>query len=294
MRWDRARRSDQVEDRRGLGGVGGRGPGGGMRFSLTGIVIVVILSFVMGKNPLEMLALLGGDGMTGGGTPAPERGQTADRSDPTIDFVSAILGDTEDTWSQIFSASGERYPAAKLVVFEGGVTTACGFASSAVGPFYCPGDQQVYLDLQFFRELEQRFSAAGDFAQAYVIAHEIGHHIQTLTGVSSKVNAARQRGQKVEGDGGLLVRQELQADCYAGVWAHSARQRLDMLEPGDLEEALNAASAIGDDRLQQQAQGRVVPDAFSHGTSAQRVRWFRQGFDQGDVGACDTFAAARL
>ena len=293
MRWDRARRSDQVEDRRGLGGGGGRGPGG-MRFSLTGIVIVVILSFVMGKNPLEMLALLGGDGMTGGGAPAPERGQPADRSDPTIDFVSAILGDTEDTWSQIFSASGERYPAAKLVVFEGGVTTACGFASSAVGPFYCPGDQQVYLDLQFFRELEQRFSAAGDFAQAYVIAHEIGHHIQTLTGVSAKVNAARQRGQKVEGDGGLLVRQELQADCYAGVWAHSARQRLDMLEPGDLEEALNAASAIGDDRLQQQAQGRVVPDAFSHGTSAQRVRWFRQGFDQGDVGACDTFAAARL
>lgn len=294
MRWDRARRSDQVEDRRGLGGGGGRGPGGGMRFSLTGIVIVVILSFVMGKNPLEMLALLGGDGMTGGGTPAPERGQPADRSDPTIDFVSAILGDTEDTWSQIFSASGERYPAAKLVVFEGGVTTACGYASSAVGPFYCPGDQQVYLDLQFFRELEQRFSAAGDFAQAYVIAHEIGHHIQTLTGVSAKVNAARQRGQKVEGDGGLLVRQELQADCYAGVWAHSARQRLDMLEPGDLEEALNAASAIGDDRLQQQAQGRVVPDAFSHGTSAQRVRWFRLGFDQGDVGACDTFAAARL
>ncbi|MEZ5456551.1 MAG: neutral zinc metallopeptidase [Lysobacteraceae bacterium] len=294
MRWDRARRSDQVEDRRGLGGGGGRGPGGGMRFSLTGIVIVVILSFVMGKNPLEMLALLGGDGMTGGSAPAPERGQPADRSDPTIDFVSAILGDTEDTWSQIFSASGERYPAAKLVVFEGGVTTACGFASSAVGPFYCPGDQQVYLDLQFFRELEQRFSAAGDFAQAYVIAHEIGHHIQTLTGVSAKVNAARQRGQKVEGDGGLLVRQELQADCYAGVWAHSARQRLDMLEPGDLEEALNAASAIGDDRLQQQAQGRVVPDAFSHGTSAQRVRWFRQGFDQGDVGACDTFAAARL
>lgn len=294
MRWDRARRSDQVEDRRGLGGGGGRGPGGGMRFSLTGIVIVVILSFVMGKNPLEMLALLGGDGMTGGSAPAPERGQPADRSDPTIDFVSAILGDTEDTWSQIFSASGERYPAAKLVVFEGGVTTACGFASSAVGPFYCPGDQQVYLDLQFFRELEQRFSAAGDFAQAYVIAHEIGHHIQTLTGVSAKVNAARQRGQKVEGDGGLLVRQELQADCYAGVWAHSARQRLDMLEPGDLEEALNAASAIGDDRLQQQAQGRVVPDAFSHGTSAQRVRWFRQGFDQGNVGACDTFAAARL
>ncbi len=295
MRWDRARRSDQVEDRRGLGGgSGGRGPRGGMRFSLTGIVIVVILSFVMGKNPLEMLALLGDSGMNGSSAPAPERGQPADRSDPTIDFVSAILGDTEDTWSQIFSASGERYPPAKLVVFEAGVTTACGFASSAVGPFYCPGDKQVYLDLQFFRELEQRFSAAGDFAQAYVIAHEIGHHIQTLTGVSAKVNAARQRGQKVEGDGGLLVRQELQADCYAGVWAHSARQRLDMLEPGDLEEALNAASAIGDDRLQQQAQGRVVPDAFSHGTSAQRVRWFRLGFEQGEVGTCDTFAAARL
>jgi predicted metalloprotease len=299
MRWDRARRSSNVEDRRGQGAMGGgrgRLPGGGKGLGLTGIIIVVVIAMIMGKNPLELLSLL-----DGGGAQAPSASSSPQRSgpapnpnDPAIAFIEAVLGDTEDTWNELFAASGSRYQAPKLVVFEGGVTTACGYASSAVGPFYCPGDRQVYIDLQFFRELETRFRAAGDFAQAYVIAHEVGHHIQTLTGVSARVNQARQSGQKVEGDGGLLVRQELQADCYAGVWAHSAKRRLDLLEPGDLEEALTAATAIGDDRLQQQSQGRVVPDSFSHGTSAQRVRWFKRGFDEGQVGSCDTFVAARL
>lgn len=298
MRWDRLRKSSNVSDRRGQDtrGGGGRLPGGGKGLGLTGIVIVLVIAFVMGKNPLELLALLDGGGMSqqtsGSQTASP--GRTADPNDPAIAFIQAVLGDTEDAWTELFAANNARYEPTRLDVFEGGVTTACGYASSAVGPFYCPGDRKVYIDLQFFRELETRFRAAGDFAQAYVIAHEVGHHIQTLTGVSAKVNAARQRGEEVKGDGGLLVRQELQADCYAGVWAHSAQRRFDILEPGDLEEALNAASAIGDDRLQQQAQGRVVPDAFSHGTSEQRVRWFRRGFEQGRVQACDTFAAARL
>lgn len=295
MRWDRLRKSSNVSDRRGQGtGGGGRLPGGGKGLGLTGIVIVLLIAVFMGKNPLELLAMLDQAGMQAPASDTASPGRAANPNDPAIAFIQAVLGDTEDAWSEIFAASNARYEPTRLDVFEGGVTTACGYASSAVGPFYCPGDRKVYIDLQFFRELETRFRAAGDFAQAYVIAHEVGHHIQTLTGVSARVNAARQRGEEVKGDGGLLVRQELQADCYAGVWAHSAQRRFDILEPGDLEEALNAASAIGDDRLQQQAQGRVVPDAFSHGTSEQRVRWFRRGFEQGRVQACDTFAASRL
>ncbi|ODU43524.1 neutral zinc metallopeptidase [uncultured Aquimonas sp.] len=293
MRWERLRRSSNVTDSRGRGGGGGRLPGGGKGLGLTGILIVVVIAMVMGKNPLELLSLLDA-GQQQTAPSASSRTPLPDPQDPAVEFVRAVLGDTEDAWGEIFAASGSRYEPAGLEVFEGGVTTACGFASSAVGPFYCPGDRKVYIDLQFFRELETRFRAAGDFAQAYVIAHEVGHHIQTLTGVSARVNAARQRGEEVKGDGGLLVRQELQADCYAGVWAHSAQRRFDILEPGDLEEALNAASAIGDDRLQKQAQGRVVPDSFSHGTSEQRMRWFRLGFERGSVGACDTFAASRL
>jgi predicted metalloprotease len=293
MRWQRLRRSSNVEDRRGRGG--GRMPIGGRGMGLTGIVIVVVIALVMGKNPLELLALLdGGTSQVPSGASNRQAPATRDPNDPAIAFIEAVLGDTEDTWGELFAQSGSRYQPAPLVVFEGGVTTACGYASSAVGPFYCPGDRQVYIDLQFFRELETRFRAAGDFAQAYVIAHEVGHHVQTLTGVSQRVNEARQRGENVKGDGGLLVRQELQADCYAGVWAHSAQRRLQVLEPGDLEEALAAATAIGDDRLQQQSQGRVVPDSFSHGTSAQRVRWFRRGFEEGSVAACDTFRAASL
>ena len=286
MRWQRARRSDNLVDARGSGR--GMRVGGGL--SLGGIAAVVVISLLLGENPLEILGQLAGQQ---GATVSSQTTRPAG-DDPQVDFVRAILGDTEDTWGQLFATNGGQYQQPRLVLFDGGVQSACGFASSAVGPFYCPGDRQVYLDLGFFRELEQRFAAAGDFAQAYVIAHEVGHHVQTLLGVSAKVNAARQRGENVEGANGLLVRQELQADCLAGVWAHHAQRRLDWMEPGDMEEALNAATAIGDDRLQQQARGRVVPDSFTHGTSEQRVRWFRTGFDSGSPGRCDTFKAARL
>lgn len=285
MRWKRARRSDNVVDARGRSGMR---LGGGL--GLGGIVIVVVLGLLTGQDPLQLLGQLAGqDGST-----VQQQRPSATGDDPQVDFVRAILGDTEDTWQALFRQSGEQYRDPTLVLFRGGVNSACGFASAAVGPFYCPGDQQVYLDLQFFDEMARRFSAAGDFAQAYVIAHEVGHHVQTLLGVSQRVQQARARGARLEGDNGLLVRQELQADCLAGVWAHHAQQRHDWLEQGDLEEALNAASAIGDDRLQQQSQGRVVPDAFTHGTSAQRVRWFRTGFDSGEPGRCDTFKAPRL
>ncbi|MCM2320635.1 MAG: zinc metallopeptidase [Pseudomonas sp.] len=287
MRWKRARRSDNVVDARG----GGMRIGGG-KLSLGGIAAIVIIGLLMGKDPLQILGQIGGElvqqQVPGDSQPAKGAG------DEHSEFVRAVLGDTEDTWSALFQDAGQQYQEPKLVLFSASVRSACGLASAAVGPFYCPADRQVYLDLQFFDELEQRFAAAGDFAQAYVIAHEVGHHVQTLLGVSAKVNAARQRGATMEGANGLLVRQELQADCLAGVWAHHAQRRLDWLEPGDLEEALNAANAIGDDRLQRHTQGQVVPDSFTHGTSAQRVRWFRGGFDSGDPGSCDTFKAARL
>lgn len=294
MRWERGRRSDNVVDARGSG-RGGMRLGGGKGLSLGGIAVVVVIGLLMGQDPLTILGNVVNQGMQGGVTSqAPEQGQAPAANDPQREFVRAILGDTEDTWRAIFQASGKQYQDPKLVLFSGGVRSACGFADAAVGPFYCPGDRQVYLDLSFFREMETRFAAAGDFAQAYVIAHEVGHHVQTLLGVSAKVNAARQSGQKLEGDNGLLVRQELQADCFAGVWANNAQQRLNWLEPGDVEEALNAANAIGDDRLQKQSRGTVMPDSFTHGTSAQRVRWFKVGFESGQPGRCDTFAAARL
>lgn len=286
MRWKRARRSDNVVDARG----GGSRFGGGRGLSLGGIAIVVVVGLLMGQDPLQILGQLAGQSDSYS-TTQTDRPAT---NDEQSEFVRAVLGDTEDTWREIFQSANRQYQDPTLVLFDGGVNSACGFASSAVGPFYCPGDKQVYLDLSFFRDLEQRYGAAGDFAQAYVIAHEVGHHVQTLLGVSAKVNAARQRGENLEGANGLLVRQELQADCLAGIWAHHAQRRLDWLEPGDLEEALNAANAIGDDRLQQQARGQVVPDSFTHGTSAQRVRWFTTGFEGGQVNACDTFSSARL
>ena len=290
MRWRKARRSDNLVDARGRSGgmrVGGKG------LSLGGVAVIVIVGLLMGQDPLQILGQIAGQATQTSQVGLPQ-GEAPAANDEHSEFVRAILGDTEDTWRELFQSAGQQYRDPKLVLFSGGVNSACGFANSAVGPFYCPGDQRVYLDLAFFRELEQRFAAAGDFAQAYVIAHEVGHHVQTLLGVSAKVNAARQRGERVEGDGGLLVRQELQADCLAGVWAHHAQRRHAWLEEGDLEEALNAASAIGDDRLQKQARGQVVPDAFTHGTSAQRVRWFRMGFDSGQPGRCDTFKVARL
>lgn len=285
MRWKRARRSDNVVDARGRGGIGGG------KLSLAGVAIVVVIGLLSGQDPLQILGQLASQSSA----PTTQQSDTPTRGDdPQVDFVQAILGDTEDTWRALFEQGGERYRDPTLVLFRGGVNSACGFANAAVGPFYCPGDQRVYLDLQFFDEMTARFQASGDFAQAYVIAHEVGHHVQTLLGVSQQMQAARQRGEQMEGDNGLLVRQELQADCLAGVWAHHAQQRHDWLEEGDLEEALNAANAIGDDNLQRQSQGRVVPDAFTHGTSAQRVRWFRTGFDSGEPGRCDTFQASRL
>ncbi|BAN46603.1 neutral zinc metallopeptidase [Metapseudomonas resinovorans] len=290
MRWQRARRSDNVEDAGSAGG-GGMRLRGGRGLGLGGIAIVVVVALLMGEDPLQILGQ-----MTQQGTSVNPQQQSAmpTGTPEEREFVRAVLGDTEDTWRAIFQAAGRQYQDPKLVLFNGGVQSACGFADSAVGPFYCPGDQKVYLDLDFFEEMASRFQAAGDFAQAYVIAHEVGHHVQTLLGVSAKVNAARQRGERVEGDNGLLVRQELQADCLAGVWAFHAQKRLDWLEPGDLEEALNAANAIGDDRLQRQTRGQVMPDSFTHGTSEQRVRWFKTGFEKGEVGRCDTFSVAKL
>ena len=206
--------------------------------------------------------------------------------------VSSFCGSTEDVWSQAFE--GGRYPAPKLVIFSGSVSSACGQATSAVGPFYCPGDQRVYLDTAFFDDMKRQLNAPGEFARAYVIAHEVGHHLQNVTGVMKRTAQLRAQGEEMEGANGLSVRQELQADCYAGVWARHAHEQLQWLEAGDVESALNAATAIGDDRLQQQSRGHVVPDSFTHGTSAQRVRWFRLGMESGDAQKCDTFAVAQL
>ncbi|MEJ5863945.1 neutral zinc metallopeptidase [Pseudomonas farsensis] len=291
MEWRKGRRSDNVVAARGAGG-GGMRFGGGKGLGLGAILLIVGIGWLTGQDPLQILGQLTGQMQQQ--APATVGNKAPAANDEQAAFVASILGDTEDTWKALFAQAGKQYQDLKLVLFSGQVNSACGFASSAVGPFYCPADQRVYLDMTFFREMETRFAAEGDFAQAYVIAHEIGHHVQTLLGVSAKVDAARRSGQRMEGDNGLLVRQELQADCLAGVWAYQAQKRLNWLEPGDVEEALNAANAIGDDRLQQQGQGRVVPDSFTHGTSQQRVRWFKAGFSSGDINQCDTFTARSL
>ncbi len=287
MRWQKGRASDNVVRDSG----GGRRLGGGL--GLGGIVVVVLIGLLFGKNPGELLQLIGNMDMGGGGT-ATEQQLGPAGNDEQSDFVRRVLGSTEDVWTQVFRQGGSSYAAPRLVLFSGAVQSACGAASAAMGPFYCPGDRQVYLDLDFFREMQQRFHAAGDFARAYVIAHEVGHHVQNLLGVMQQVQAARQRGAPMEGATGLSVRQELQADCFAGVWAHQAEQQLDWLDPGDIEAALNAASQIGDDALQKQARGYVVPDSFTHGSSAERVRWFKLGLGGGDLNQCDTFAATTL
>jgi predicted metalloprotease len=292
MRWERGRRSDNVVDER-ANSSGGRRMGGG-KLTLGSVAIIVVLGLISGQDPMQILGQIAGQALQSGGPTSEPQSAPPAANDEQSQFVRAVLGDTEDTWREIFQQANQQYRDPKLILFRDGVNSACGFADSAVGPFYCPGDQRVYIDLSFFRELEQRFGAAGDFAQAYVIAHEVGHHVQTLLGVSAKVNAARQRGEKLEGANGLLVRQELQADCLAGVWAHHGQRRHDWLEAGDLEEALNAANAIGDDRLQKQSRGQVVPDSFTHGSSEQRVRWFKTGFNDGDPNKCDTFKATRL
>lgn len=286
MKWRRARQSRNVED------IRGRSPrGGGLKLGLGGVAAVVVIGLLLGKSPMEMLGLVADLQQ---GAPAPAQGEAPPANDEASRFVASILGETEDVWSAVFLQAGGQYTPPRLVLFTGQVQSACGGASAAVGPFYCPADQKVYIDLGFFDLMQQRLGGGGDFAEAYVIAHEVGHHVQTLTGVTGQVNQQRRRGDNVEGADGPLVRQELQADCYAGLWAHHAQARHGWLEAGDLEEALATASAIGDDALQRQSQGRVVPDSFTHGTAAQRVRWFRIGFETGDVQRCDTFAAREL
>ena len=244
-----------------------------------GLVLLLLFSALTGQNPVDIITSQSPDDAVGTtGVPA---------DDPQAEFVSVVLRDTEETWSEIFRERGADYPEPTLVLFTQATQSACGLGQSAMGPFYCPNDQQVYLDLSFFHDLETRFGAPGDFAQAYVVAHEVGHHVQTLLGLSSRVHAARSRMSESEANE-LSVRQELQADCYAGVWGHHANKR-NWLEPGDVEEGLRAAAAIGDDRLQRRGQGYVVPDSFTHGSSEQRQRWLQRGLQSGDIRQCDTF-----
>ncbi|MFM8605629.1 MAG: neutral zinc metallopeptidase [Cyanobium sp.] len=285
MRWEDGRRSDNVEDRRGMGAPAMVGGGIG----LVGIILAVVVA-LMGGDPMIVLEQMGGSGALNPGpvvvnprqAPGPEQNRLAD-------FVSVVLADTEDTWGQEFRRQGQRYTAPQLVIYDGVVASACGRAQGAMGPFYCPNDQKVYIDLDFYRTLRRQMGAPGDFAQAYVIAHEVGHHVQNLLGINQQVQRLQKRVSQEEANR-LSVRLELQADCLAGVWAnHTATQR-NTLEPGDIEEALNAASRIGDDTLQRQSSGRVRPDSFTHGTSAQRQRWFARGLKSGDMDVCDTFS----
>lgn len=282
MRWREGRESDNVEDRRGLSAAPTLAGGG------IGTIVLLLVAWYFGIDP--SLLLQGGPSQ---GAPHSQSVQSSPASDEARKFVAVVLADTEDTWRDLFHRMGGTYQDPKLVLFSGAVQSACGFAQSAVGPFYCPGDHKVYIDLSFFDELKNRFRAPGDFAQAYVIAHEVGHHVQNLLGISGKVDALRARAGKTESNA-LSVRLELQADCFAGVWAYHADKARRILEAGDIEAALNAASAIGDDRLQMQARGYVAPDSFTHGSSAQRVRWFKRGIVSGDLRQCDTFKAAQL
>jgi len=293
VKWRGRRESRNVEDRRGAGRAAG-GAGIGLmlvrfiigRFGIRGLVVVGVVGiglYLAGANPVALLQ----------GQPASPQA-AAPVNDETSQFVRVILAETEDVWSEQFRLAGGDYPEPKLVMFSGSVNSACGYASSAAGPFYCPSDKQLYLDAAFFAELAQRFGAPGDFAAAYVIAHEVGHHIQTVTGTSNQVRSAQQRASGKGEANELQVRMELQADCYSGVWAHHADRTSGLLDEGDIEEGLRAAEAIGDDTLQRNAGQRVTPESFTHGTSAQRQTWFVKGYRSGDVGSCDTFSAQRL
>ena len=281
MRWQMGRRSDNIEDRRGMPVGRGAVVGGGI-----GTLVLVLLAMYFGVDPSVILQ--GTD--PGDSRPAPSVQQRPAADDPLREFVSVVLADTEDTWRELFKQMGRQYQEPKLVLFSGAVQSACGFAQAAVGPFYCPGDKKVYIDLSFYRDLRERIGAPGDFAQAYVIAHEVGHHVQNLLGIAERIHSAQGRRSQIDANA-LQVRMELQADCLAGVWASNAQRARQILEAGDIEEGLNAASAIGDDRLQRQSQGRVVPESFTHGSSAQRVRWFKRGLETGRPQDCDTFNA---
>ncbi len=309
MRWKRGRRSSNIEDRRGarlrtglpslfprrMGGTASGRPRG--RGGLVVTVLILLGLYFLGVDPRLLLQSDSISVGPGSGIPGADSGAAPAARSPQeqelADFVSVVLADTEDTWRQIFQARGGSYREPTLVLFSGRVSSACGMASAAVGPFYCPGDQKLYIDLSFFDDLKERHGAPGDFAQAYVIAHEVGHHVQNLLGISDKVQSARRRVGEVEGNQ-LSVRLELQADCLAGVWGYHADRSRQLLEEGDIEEALRAASSIGDDRLQRQSRGRVVPESFTHGSSEQRVRWFQRGVRSGTLESCNTFEVAEL
>jgi predicted metalloprotease len=293
MKWEGNRESDNVEDRRGGGFGGGRGlPIGGRGIGLGTVAIALVAGWIFGINPLTILGALDGSG----GAPMVQQQVPAAKPPPEdklARFVSTVLADTEDVWREQFARAGGTYRDPKLVLFRGAVPTACGQGASAMGPFYCPGDQKVYIDLDFYDTLRTRLGAPGDFAQAYVIAHEVGHHVQNLMGITDKVDAMRGKVSPAQANA-LSVRLELQADCLAGVWAHHAQAARQILEAGDVEEALNAATQIGDDTLQRKAQGTIVPESFTHGSGAQRVAWFRRGMETGSPQQCNTFDARKL
>jgi predicted metalloprotease len=285
MRWRGGRRSDNVEDRRGL-------PAGGKGLAVGGIgaIIITLIAMYFGVDPNLILSQVAAppaaEQQADSGTRSAEENQLAE-------FSSVVLADTEDVWTEVFRESGSQYQLPKMVLFTGSVQSACGHAQAAMGPFYCPGDQKLYLDLSFFSDLHTRYGAPGDFSQAYVIAHEVGHHVQNLMGILEKTHAAKARSSEAEGNA-IQVRVELQADCLAGVWANRAHESRQILEQGDIDEALAAAAGVGDDRLQQQSRGYVVPESFTHGSSEQRIRWFTIGAKSGDPNQCNTFKAARL
>ncbi len=283
MRWQGRRQSSNVNDRRGGGGRG-IAIGGGL-----GTIVIIIIVALLGGNPLELLQNIDTSSMTQSATPY----QGTQEEEALADFVGVVLADTEDVWNKLFGEMGRPYEEPQLILFSGSDRSGCGFASAATGPFYCPADQSIYIDLSFYNQLQNQFGAPGDFAMAYVIAHEVGHHVQRLLGITEKVDRLRGRVSAAEYNE-MSVRLELQADFLAGIWAHYAQRMNDILEEGDIEEALNAANAIGDDRLQMQSQGYVVPDSFTHGTSAQRMKWFRMGFQTGDLSQGDTFSTEAL
>ncbi|MDH4053893.1 MAG: zinc metallopeptidase [Gammaproteobacteria bacterium] len=285
MRWQGGRRSSNIEDRRGRGGAP-KLLGGGL-----GTIAVILLAMYFGVDPTPLLEGIQSSGQVSSTGTRP--GAEDLKNDPLADMVSVVVADTEDVWSEIFAANGQRYEAPTLVMFTGATRSACGLGQAAMGPFYCPLDKMAFIDLSFYEQMKTRFNAPGDFAQAYVIAHEVGHHVQNLLGISGKVRSMQQQLDEADSNA-LSVRLELQADCLAGVWANHADRARNILEAGDVEEALNAASAIGDDTLQRQSRGTVVPESFTHGTSAQRQRWFRVGLDSGDINRCDTFGAENV
>ena len=298
MKWENNRESDQVEDRRsqpgGGGGFGGLGGGGrGRGIGIGTIAVALVAGWIFGINPLTILGALSGGDMAPTAQVEQAQGPAQAPTDDMGKFVASVLGGTEDVWGQVFQQAGSQYQKPRLVLFRGATPTACGTGQSAMGPFYCPGDQKVYIDLSFYETLRRQLGAPGDFAQAYVIAHEVGHHVQNLMGITDQMEKMRGRVSEREYNA-MSVRLELQADCFAGLWAHHNHKSKAILEPGDVEEALTAAAAIGDDALQRKSQGQIVPDSFTHGTSVQRQRWFNAGLQSGQLQSCDTFKAAAL